>query len=297
MDYITIPLKGGYTNNVFKLISNNLSQPPVIQKIYGASSDFINHNDEIDIINKLKEDPTTIGIITIDILQSYKDSRIEKFIYGRSLTTREISNPSYLKHIAYKMGRMHALDISNNSPHKTIFHKLRKMLKKLDVSISTDILHYVNTLENIAITKQYTLGFCHNDLLAGNIMQTSNPYIIDHESNICFIDLEYACQNYRGYDIANFYNEMCGIECDQDKYPSDDVQSTFIKYYQLGNERRFPPPSSEEIRFFSLVSHLFWGAWALLQINTGKFNCQKYAEKRLLLARRLLYEIPQKLDV
>ena len=47
------------------------------------------------------------------------------------------------------------------------------------------------------------LVFCHNDLLAGNIMLIG-------KSEIQLIDFEYGGANHRGFDIANHWNEWAG---------------------------------------------------------------------------------------
>lgn len=43
--------------------------------------------------------------------------------------------------------------------------------------------------------------FCHNDLLANNVL------ILEEDSSIKFIDFEYSQYNLRSFDIANYFNE------------------------------------------------------------------------------------------
>jgi hypothetical protein len=39
-----------------------------------------------------------------------------------------------------------------------------------------------------------------------------------HARKICIIDYEYGSYSYRGYDIANHFNEHAGFECDYSLY-------------------------------------------------------------------------------
>ena len=61
---------------------------------------------------------------------------------------------------------------------------------------------------------QSPVVFSHNDLLGANILQP------DHDSELVLIDFEYAEYNYRGFDLANHFNEYAGFECEYDKYPN-----------------------------------------------------------------------------
>lgn len=45
-----------------------------------------------------------------------------------------------------------------------------------------------------------SIVFSHNDLLANNVL-------IDEKHKFFFIDFEYACYNYRSFDIANYFIE------------------------------------------------------------------------------------------
>jgi len=73
--------------------------------------------------------------------------------------------------------------------------------------------------------------FCHNDALADNIL-------IIHESDIMLIDFEYGGCNYRGFDIANHWNEWAGgTQAEMNgtpeytDFPSKEQQVTFCEAY------------------------------------------------------------------
>ena len=50
-------------------------------------------------------------------------------------------------------------------------------------------------------------------------------------STMQFIDFEYGCYNYRGYDFANHWCEYAGFEGDYSRYPDNKQQAKFVRAY------------------------------------------------------------------
>ena len=74
--------------------------------------------------------------------------------------------------------------------------------------------------------------FAHNDLLAGNIMLGTET------GDVKLIDFEYGGTNYRGFDIANHWNEYAGGtqetmngRCEYERFPSVEQQHAFCRAY------------------------------------------------------------------
>ena len=115
--------------------------------------------------------------------------------------------------------------------------------------------------------------YCHNDLLAPNVLLSTISSGAG-AGELHFIDFEYGCYNYRGFDLGNHFNEWAGFDCDYRRYPDDAQQRAFLAAYAAG-EGGAPPdpaPASPEVdalvveaNVFSLASHLYWGIWALIQ--------------------------------
>merc|ERR1712154_398002 len=59
-------------------------------------------------------------------------------------------------------------------------------------------------LRDEIIPKNAEIAFCHNDLLAANIMKNKVT------GDIKLIDFEYGGVNYASFDIANHFNEYAG---------------------------------------------------------------------------------------
>lgn len=142
------------------------------------------------------------------------------------------------------------------------------------------------------------IGFCHNDLLASNIMmltkaQTACGGSSDEEKPLLleglrFIDFEYGGINYYAYDIANHFNEYAGGTAEEDnstpdynRCPNRQEQRTFLEAY--ADEYNIAKANSVEsskngcitaeelgarVDGFSLANHLVWGLWGVLQAAT-----------------------------
>lgn len=106
--------------------------------------------------------------------------------------------------------------------------------------------------------------FCHNDLLLGNVIYTKE------QNFVTFIDYEYAAFNYQAFDIANHFLEFAGIEnVDYTKFPEEPLQKDWIRTYLKEFQNEFTETDVNRlfinVNKFVLLSHLFWGLWALIQ--------------------------------
>lgn len=123
-------------------------------------------------------------------------------------------------------------------------------------------------LENHLLKLNSPVVFCHNDLLYGNLIYN------EEKDDAFFIDYEYGSYSFRGFDIANHFNEMCGFECEYENYPNKEVQYKWLSnYLSAGRDESKGPVSEEEVarvyrevNKFALASHFYWGVWALVSI-------------------------------
>ena len=157
------------------------------------------------------------------------------------------------------------------------------------------------------------IGFCHNDLLASNIMmQMKKKKKNDDEDDedddddgvtLQFIDYEYGGTNYYAYDIANHFNEYAGgtATVDQstpqyDRRPTPQQQHDFLhSYVQEYNQTTTTTTTTrrtlltvaevaQEVHGLLLANHLVWGLWGLLQAAgegcDGALDYLQYAQCR-----------------
>jgi ethanolamine kinase len=139
------------------------------------------------------------------------------------------------------------------------------------------------------VPKDAAIAFCHNDLLAANILVADNDN--DDDRSVQLIDFEYGSINYVAFDIANHFNEYAGGTDDgvpqYDRLPSEAQQLAFLTEY--GKACPSAGNLLEEVRAFMLVSHLYWGLWAVHQAATrgcGDFDYVLYAQNRIAQYRR-----------
>lgn len=152
------------------------------------------------------------------------------------------------------------------------------------------------------------VAFCHNDLLAGNIMRE------DATGAITFIDFEYGGSNYRGFDVANHFNEWAGGtedgEPDYTAVPTEAQRKAFCRAYlaelakqsesgggggggssSTAEEEASLQSLLEEAAKFELVNHWYWGLWAVVQAADEGFDIfpyLTYAARRIGQYRALL---------
>jgi ethanolamine kinase len=158
---------------------------------------------------------------------------------------------------------------------------------------------------------QEKVGFCHNDLLASNILW--NGEMDTDNMNVRLIDFEYGGWNYFCYDIANHFNEFAGGTApqhngvtDYSKFPSPQFQRSFCREYLAGKQwvlQQSQEPIKEsdveglydEVQGFVLANHLIWSLWAVNSAASDgcdNFDFLKYAQARLtryLFVKDVLY--------
>lgn len=135
--------------------------------------------------------------------------------------------------------------------------------------------------------------FCHMDCQSLNILKSSDG------SGIKLIDFEYAAYNPRAVDIANTFCEYCdmnNLRADFVKqYPTAEQQDSFLRvnvcevdpklarFLDLHGWEKFLKELREEVGRHSLISHLSWAVWAVIQSMKSPidFDFVQYAVQRM----------------
>jgi thiamine kinase-like enzyme len=146
-------------------------------------------------------------------------------------------------------------------------------------------LHWLQTMvEEKMNDDKDAIVYCHNDLLAANILCLDQNNNDENDANtaIQLIDFEYGGFNYRAFDIANHFNEHAGgpPDCVVPNYatvPSAWHQRRFLRSYlehwhSLSDDCMHHQVTDQEIsalydqvQVFLLANHLYWGLWAVHQ--------------------------------
>lgn len=304
-DYTLEELADGVTNKLYKCIIL-VSGLIVLLRLYGKGTEnFIDRQAEVKIIKFLVEMgdfPAFFGVFPGGMAYGY--------IEGKALSTSQMSLPEVWTQIATRLAFWHSNihpPISKETAGSFIFDFIKNCLKtaksskktpkSLDINsiLTTDLLKEIKTFleEARRIIEQkpldFPIAFCHNDLLAGNIVLS-----IDN-TKISFIDFEYAHYNYAAYDICNNWVEYAGMgdTCNYDEsFPSISLQKSWLTVYLTNTNAidykfKINDELVEEWRskilFFLPLTHLFWASWALVQANNSSidFDYVGWAWKRI----------------
>lgn len=120
------------------------------------------------------------------------------------------------------------------------------------------------------------------------------------EPELMIIDFEYCAYNYRGFDFANHFLEWTFDYTNKEEpffyhkleqYPNREQMENFISSYltQFNNYNDNSAPTTseineivDEIKSFTLASHLFWSLWAIVNVHHEdiEFGYWEYANCR-----------------
>jgi thiamine kinase-like enzyme len=302
------PVTGGITNKLFRVsgISGKDDSLPdsVLVRIFGGEG-MIDRDSETATYASLASQGIALGYHG-----RFENGRLEEFCdHMTSLKVEEMGIPEISLGIAKSLASMHVqykvpedlkkyhdpskpptlwtqltswLDQALNSKFKNDFDTKRAQYLELP-----KLKQELDWLQSSVISEVCKVGFCHNDLLAANIMWCSSTKAIQ------LIDFEYGGINYLSYDIANHFNEFAGgtdgdATPDYTKFPSPELQKDFVKEYLTSTGKA---PSTEEInallkeiKGFVLANHLVWGLWGINQAATEgcrEFDYLKYGTYRI----------------
>lgn len=321
---------GGVTNTLYKVagfqkssIHEYTSTPTnqdcdnVLVRIFGAEG-LIDRDDETGVFAALSQyqlAPSYYG--------RFQNGRVEGYQDGmRPLQSHELSTgpTSIAKGIATNLARLHygfcilpnlSMERSQPTLWKQLFDWLdqaevakfeveadRQVVSNLKLSrLRPELIWLQEEVEKIIDWNSDPIVFCHNDLLAANILYN------DSTETIQLIDFEYGGINYRAFDIANHFNEYAGgpptdVQPDYSLLPTDRQQRYFIRVYletaaatkAMSATKDIPKtngashhatqekvgPHIEEFRveammkevgIFLIVNHLYWGLWGINQAS------------------------------
>ncbi|CAK9228105.1 unnamed protein product [Sphagnum troendelagicum] len=269
-------ISGGITNMLLKveLEGENGSQlPPVTVRVFGPNTDAVIDRDrELQAMNYL-----SLAGFGAKLLGVFANGMVQSFIFGVTLEPRDMPKTELVPLIAAEVRRLHELDIPG-SKQPQLWHDIYKFIdrasgltfddskkqKQYETISFSSIRSEVEEIKEISDTIGAPVVFAHNDLLSGNLMFNKE------EGKLYIIDYEYGSYSYRGYDIANHFNEYAGFECDYSLYPSKDKQFHFFRHYlSPGNPEKATERELEDLyaecNFFSLASHMYWAIWAIVQ--------------------------------
>ncbi|KAF7072543.1 hypothetical protein CFC21_077651 [Triticum aestivum] len=274
-------VSGGITNMLLKVSvkEGSDSESSVTVRLYGPNTDLV-----IDRERELQAIPyLSAAGFGARLLGVFENGVVSSFIHARTLSPSDMKEPRIAAEIAKQLQKFHQVDIPG-SKEPQLWNDVFKFLKKASVLKFEDnekqkryemisfreIQDEVKELKDLSDLLHAPVVFAHNDLLSGNLM------LNDLEEKLYFIDFEYGSYSYRGFDIANHFNEYAGFECDYNLYPDKDVQYHFFRNYLSDRPSEVQEQDLDalytETNTFRLASHLYWALWALIQARVSPID-------------------------
>ena len=272
-------ISGGITNQLYK-VSGLTKKESVLVRIFGAEG----------MIDRNVENATFAALAREGLAPEYHgrfaNGRIEQWLEARPLDVRELSDET--TSIAEQMGHLHANFkvpphlLEYHNPNKpalwTDIHSWMKQAlnakfqdandtKRAQALNLSQVAKELEWLEQDVVPSNAEICFCHNDVLAANILKLNNG------NGIQLIDFEYGGINFKAFDIANHFNEYAGgtdtAVPNYDWAPTADQQEEFVKAYLKASHSDLSVKELlEQVRAFIMVNHLYWGLWGVNQAST-----------------------------
>jgi thiamine kinase-like enzyme len=292
---------GGITNRIFRVTSNTSPQPlSALVRIFGAVGVIspAARATENEIFAQLARCAVAPRLLAV-----FANGRIEQWLSARCVTLDEMRDPHIVRGVASAMAALHSFcphgdgrvgDVTTWSTIDAWLALARALGLSRDEFAVDELAGEVEFLRRVLVDESppSPVVFCHNDLLAGNIMIG-----LDGARTVSMIDFEYSAANYRGFDVGNYFAECMGGTVDgtvdSSKYPTRDIQLLFCRTYlkrvaELAESAVGPTDKQvadlvSEANQFSLLAHLYWSAWAVAQSgsSTVDFPYLLFARQKL----------------
>jgi len=333
-------VSGGCSNYIFRVSNNDQNQisntaattavatDTVLVRIFGSGLTDLGIDRETE---SLCQSLAHSQGISPKCISSFEGGRIEEFVANaRTWSMYDLRQPNRADLLATMMGKLHATkhpsfeDKSPMLPNRlrdwaeaakeaaTTIVKRQDRNARLTVALdveglcSQEVPWLIETLESLDSHRVLS----HNDFNAGNILEVEGMKGPNDEVGPFYVvDFEYSGFDWRGYDIANFFNEMCtDNQCpafphfviDPGAFPSPEFQSRFLRQYLISFTQASGQDESQvetavndqeveklrkEVELFAIASNLQWALWSIVQEDrsTISFGFLDYAIQRMSL--------------
>jgi choline/ethanolamine kinase len=313
-DSIKFERLGGLSNIIWKVTAADqaISPDSILFRKFGDNEELVCREKESYIFTELSKRGIGPGCYGGD-----RDIRLEEFYESRTLSPSDVNDTTIRRNLSKALSNLHkaSLDELEKTPMFLQVLEHGSLMKNAETKAKKDIYSHeekkwleeimaltgeeeVSFLKNILPKGKESVVFSHNDIHSQNIL------LLNRTEKLVLIDYEYGSYNYRGYDIANFFNEATidytspeypYYTLDQNKYPSHSDLMDFIKYYvffskfegkgvdeerAMNDDEYFTQVINEhcnidefnaeveeiyeEVRVCAMLSHYYWILWAIV---------------------------------
>lgn len=288
-------VSGGITNALLRLRAP--TGETVLVRGYGPNTDVVIDRERE---NQLFARLSAAGFAP-PYLARFTDGRVEGDLVGfRHLEPREMGADRWRRGIAARLAELHRQ--APAQPEPRTFETLQGWMRIAQdcrfggaaaaAHRALDLDHQAAALGRLAARFRTQLApaaaspgaaaavrpvLAHNDLLSGNVL------VHEGTGEIRFIDYEYGDTGYAGFDVANHFGEYAGFDSDFARgFPGAATRRDFAAAYLGTDDAGTLDDFDRLVRFFVLIDHLWWGAWAVVQARHSPidFDFMGYAGLR-----------------
>jgi choline/ethanolamine kinase len=313
------PISGGNTNRIYRVtceLGEGKGQRDLLLRFFGQGSEaFIDRVQEERIFHAV----AAHGLCP-KLLASFPEGRVEEFVPAQPLTAPQFRSPALSALVARRLHAFHSISHVDGLPKPSVpplFAQIRAWAMRAVALCGAryagwdvgGLVTEVDRLEERLLAVDSPICLCHNDVNHLNVLLRVHEGAADkneeksnngadeedtEETNVVFVDLEYAGWNYRGFDLGNLLCEWASdfesphphVLDFTDHYPTTQEQHHLARaYLGVGEDVREEEVERLEVEMkeFALASHLLWGVWGLLQskLSTIEFDFVGYARQRL----------------
>jgi thiamine kinase-like enzyme len=255
------PLEGGLTNRNYRVDGADRSY---VLRLAGRDTALLGIDRANEVACARAASALGVGPEVVAYLPE-QEAMVRQFVSGTVLTPQTIQQPAVLPRVVKTIHRYHDSPpgVGDFSAF-TVVRRYHALARERQVVCPGNLPQALKILANLeqALTSNDPPCPCHNDLLAGNL--------IDDGTTVRIIDWEYGGMGDRFFDLGNL-----AVNNDFD----DEHERALLSLY-FGEVR---PDHLRRLRLMRLVSDMREAMWGLLQsaISTLEVDYLAYCRKHL----------------
>lgn len=250
------PLPGGLTNRNYRV---DAGDETFVLRIAGADTELLGIDRAREKACSLQAAAIDVGPEVVAYLPEH-NALLTRFVPGKVLTDESVKTPDVLRRIIDTLRRCHTASAPEHLGCFSVFDTVRdyeKRARERSVPLPNSLVGALELLGQIEVEigSADPLCLCHNDLLAGNL--------IDDGTTIRLIDWEYAGRGDRFFDLGNLAANL---------QLSSEQESLLLELY-FGE---VCPTDLRRLRRMRLASDMREATWGFLQAAISKLNSPEY---------------------
>jgi len=266
---VVTPLVGGLTNQAYRVA---VDDEAFVVRIPGVGTEWL----AIDRGNELHNSRAAAAAgVSPRVVHHFRDVNVLvlEFILAETMTLESMRRPQMPTRVAHVLRQLHAGPrFLHDFDMFELTRRYLRITQELEIPIPDDYLGYMPEVERIeAAFARHPVATvpCHNDLLAGNIL--------DDGRRLWLIDFEYSGNNDPTFELGN--------ACQEQEYDEPRIVEMCAAYFGEAY-----PDKLARMKLNILMSDVGWTLWAAIQwrVSAIEFDFWGWVDQRWGRARAAL---------